>query len=402
MPAFNAAAAINQLGLDLYRQISPSHTDGNLVLSPYSISEALTMVAAGADGTTRDELVRTLHHTTDETEVLKSFATLRRRLGDSAQKTIDSLPRRREWIENAGVIEWQTANRLFGQAGHPFYEEYLQRLAADFGASLESLDFKNNPSTARVFINQRVAEKTRKKIQDLIPPSGITEASRLVLVNALYFKAPWDIPFKERQTKPAPFAIAGANSVPVPTMAQTGHFYHSHENQLTTVALPFEGAEFQLLIFLPDRDHDLKKVAAALSADALQRYTKLGDKLTYLSLWLPKFKVSGGSLGLRSPLRSLHLRTVFDEPAGSANFGRIAPRQTDDYLGLSDVFHRTFLAVEEGGVEAAAATAVAVAAGAAAMPPKPTEVRIDRPFLFAIQHVPTGLCLFFGHIGDPR
>jgi len=117
---------------------------------------------------------------------------------------------------------------------------------------------------------------------------------------------------------------------------------------------------------------------------------------------LPKFRVEGHTLPLGIALRQLGLKRAFDEPAGSANFDRIAPRQPNDYLAISEVFHQTFVALDELGTEAAAATAVTMFLGGFATAPRPIEVRIDRPFLFAVQHRASGACLFFGRIVDPR
>ena len=98
------------------------------------------------------------------------------------------------------------------------------------------------------------------------------------------------------------------------------------------------------------------------------------------------------------------MKTAFDKPQGSANFDEIAPRTPRDYLYISQIFHKTFIAVDEKGTEAAAATAVAMLAGSAlrSLPPPPIEVKIDRPFVYAIQHVPSGICLFLGRVTDPR
>ena len=98
------------------------------------------------------------------------------------------------------------------------------------------------------------------------------------------------------------------------------------------------------------------------------------------------------------------MKTAFDRPLGSANFDKMAPRRPNDYLCISQVFHKTFIAVDEKGTEAAAATAVAAAVGSAPRPPPPPpiEVKVDRPFLYAIQHVPSGVCLFLGRVTDPR
>ncbi len=97
------------------------------------------------------------------------------------------------------------------------------------------------------------------------------------------------------------------------------------------------------------------------------------------------------------------MKTAFDIPQGSANFDRMAPRNPDSYLAISEVFHKTFIAVDEKGTEAAAATAVVMMPRSARIErPEPIEVKVDRPFLYAIQHVPSGACLFIGRVTDPR
>jgi serpin B len=120
-----------------------------------------------------------------------------------------------------------------------------------------------------------------------------------------------------------------------------------------------------------------------------------------LDLWLPKFKLEPPTIPLSETLQTLGMRMAFDQPKGSANFDKIATRKPDDYLAISEVFHKTFINVDEKGTEAAAATASTVA-GVRAVRPQPIEVKIDRPFLYAVQHVPSGACLFIGRVTDPR
>ena len=120
-------------------------------------------------------------------------------------------------------------------------------------------------------------------------------------------------------------------------------------------------------------------------------------------LYLPKFKLEPPLMSLGRELQALGMKSAFDQPQGSANFDRIAPRRPEDYLYISQVFHKTFLNLDEKGTEAAAATAVAaVVASMVREKPKPIEVRVDHPFLFAIQHRASGACLFLGHVTDPR
>jgi serpin B len=139
-----------------------------------------------------------------------------------------------------------------------------------------------------------------------------------------------------------------------------------------------------------------KKLTHALLADCANLPAQ--DVLLYL----PKFKIEPPLFQLSEALQSLGMKSAFDIPSGSANFNGIAPRKADDYLFISDVLHKTFVDVNEDGTEAAAATAVVMLAGAAMPREKPVEVRVDRPFLFAIQHRPSGACLFLGRVTNPR
>jgi serpin B len=166
------------------------------------------------------------------------------------------------------------------------------------------------------------------------------------------------------------------------------------------VAIPYN-ADLQFVVLLPDERNGLSAVEKKLTSAALTDFAKLERRK--LDLYLPKFKFEPPTLNLGATLQALGMKTAFDQPAGSANFDRMAPRKPNDYLFISEVFHKTFIAVDEKGTEAAAATAVAMArATGMHNPTKPLEVKIDHPFLYAIQHVPSGTCLFLGRVTDPR
>jgi serpin B len=128
------------------------------------------------------------------------------------------------------------------------------------------------------------------------------------------------------------------------------------------------------------------------------------DQSQRIALYLPRFRVEGSTIGLARELQALGMKTAFDLPKGCANFDRAAPRRPNDYLTISEVFHQTFIAVDEHGTEAAAATVVAIFNGSRfdLNPPKPIEVRVDHPFFFAIQERKSGICLFLGSVVDPK
>src|SRR5581483_9468217 len=163
------------------------------------------------------------------------------------------------------------------------------------------------------------------------------------------------------QTNPAPFHLQAKDSVDVPTMRRVGHLGLLQKDGWTLVALPYAGSEIQFLVLLPPEDAG-ESALGKLTPQLLQEGVHLPP--TQVDLSLPKFKFSSATLPLAAGLKELGLKTAFDQPPGSANFDRMAPRKPNDYLAISEVFHKTFIAVDEKGTEAAAATAVSMVAGA--------------------------------------
>jgi serpin B len=415
---FNVASATNQVGLDLYRQLAGKQPETNLVISPYSIESALALAYAGADGLTRDEMAAALHFPPDEAAVRPALAALRKALATiSSESAKIASTRRREGSQVYAIIGgkrvgfesdptpgivWHEANRLFAQKDYAFRDSFLKLMRDGYAAPLEPVDFLRNAEQARGTINDWVEASTQGKIKDLIPPRGVN-GSRLVLVNALYLKAPWETPFEKTFTRPETFHFSGTTVGEVPTMRHIGYLGYARESGFTVVSLEYIGRELRFLIILPDEGRTVDAVAAKLTPADFGRWAKLGRETPSkrVSLHLPRFRVEGATLSLGEALRQLGMKSAFDEPPGSANFDRIAPRRADDYLKISEVYHQTFIALDEEGTEAAAATGAAMGYGAGPAP-DPIEVRVDRPFLFAIQHRASATCLFLGRIADPR
>jgi serpin B len=417
---FNVATATNQVGLELFRQLAKDRVETNLVISPYSIESAMALVYPGSEGTTREELSRALHFPTADAPLAPAFAELRAALEIAANHSNEVAVRSHSGEQvrtkiNGKIVElkeppemvmeWRAANRLFAQRGYAFRSAFLDLMRDGFAAPLERLDFRGDTEKARGVINSWVEEQTHQKIRDLIPGGGVTRDTSLVLVNALYLKAPWDTPFSMHATRPQPFHVHGTELRYRPTMERSASLAYAKEDNLTVIGLPYLGRDLQFLILLPDPNQSPDAIAANLTTEHLQRWSHLGgfESRKLIELYLPRFRVEGSTLPLGKPLRALGIKTAFDEPTGSANFDRIAPKKPDGYLAISEVFHQTFIAVDETGTEAAAATAVVLRTFGIMMDPeKPLEVRVDRPFLFAIQHRASGTCLFLGRITDPR
>jgi serpin B len=391
-----AAKSTNEFGLDLYRKIAAG--EGNLCLSPYSIDCALAMTLAGADGETRAEMARVLH-LDPGADVDPSFAALQKSLEEMGAKTAKIASEGKEHGGPSEPITIAIANRLFPQTGYDFRPPFFPRLNDNYGAAPEPLDFKRNAAGATKHINDWVAKQTRDRIRDLIP-KPLDELTRLVLTNAIYLKAPWADEFSV-PIKPEPFHVRGKATVDVPMMQQRAHFRYAKRKGFTAAAIPYSGGDLQFVILLPDKIDGVGAMEEKLSAADLADCAKMKEADVFLRL--PKFKFEPPTIQLSTQLQTLGMKTAFDIPQGSANFDRMAPRKPDSYLAISEVFHKTFIAVDENGTEAAAATAVVMMELSARREmADPIEVKVDRPFVYAIQHVPSGACLFIGRVGDPR
>jgi serpin B len=395
-----AGKATNELAVDLHRQLATG--EENLCVSPYSIESALAMTFAGADGETRSEMARVLHLRSDA-GVFASFAALQHSLEEMSKKTAEIVKESKKFGGPSEPITLSIANRLFAQKGYVFRETFLSLVKQNFGGAFEPLDFMANPAAATQHINKWVADQTHDRIRDLIPAGALDKTTRLVLANALYLKAPWASEFSQNATQPEPFHVRGESQINVPMMRKLNdHFGYAKRDGYTAVSLPYASSDLQFLVLLPDDVGGLHALESKLTSELLAECARLQTR--DVDLHLPKFKLEPPTMALAEKFEALGMKTAFDKPQGSANFDKIAPRKPNDYLYISQIFHKTFIAVDEKGTEAAAATAVAMLAGAAlrSPPPPPIEVKVDRPFVYAIQHVPSGVCLFLGRVTDPR
>jgi serpin B len=382
-----AAQGVNAFTIDVYRFVAEG--SGNRIVSPASIAIALAMTMPGARGKTEQEIQSALHLSVPED--VRGLAGLltawnARPVASPADAPAD--------------FELDVANRLFGAKNVDFRPEYVQTTARLFGAPLEPVDFAASADGARVRINGWVEQQTHDKIEDLIPPGGVTTDTRLVLVNAVYFKAQWMEPFSEHATADADFWSGGTQKIKVPMMQRTEHYAYAEPAgaDVQVVQIPYRHGEFALSIVLPKQRNGLAAVEQALTTELLA--TWLADHTTKkLALKLPRFRIDPPQPLLLSPLlRKLGLEDALDP--GSADFSGIAPAA--EQLFISEGFHKAFIDVDEEGTEAAAATALGMRAGAAPMMEEPIPFVADHPFVFVLHDRATGAVLFIGRMVDPR
>lgn len=402
--ASDPATAANTLGIQLYRAWAKESPQGNIVLSPYSIEAALTLAYVGAEGTTRAEMAKTLGLPDNNADVQKDYTKQQLYVSGAVQAAVFGAKRRGLEAEP----ECDVADRLFGQDGFAFRQEFLDLMKNGFDAPFQPMDFVANAEQSRATINGWVSGVTHGKIGELIPSGALNPKTRLVLANAIYFKVPWDQAFSESFTTDREFKDDNATVRTTPTMSLTEQMGYSKGKGYTAVSLPYLGGEFEFLILLPDPDSSTDALASELTSQLLSSAAK-ADLVTdnpRVELYVPKFQFKPDTRSLMSALTSLGIRSAFDDPPHSANFDGIAPRKPDDYLYVGDVVHQAEIEVDENGTEAAAATAVIMMrVSSIARPiavPEPIVVHVDRPFLFAIRVKATGLCLFLGRVSHPQ
>ncbi len=366
--------ADNRFSVELYRAVADAHT--NQIASPYSVATALAMLREGARGESRDELSRALHL---EGDVASGQGALASRI---------------DAIGQSGVT-LRVANRIFVDESLHVLDAFRDALAERYHAPLEALDFRGAPEPARQHINAWIAEQTNDRIRDLLAPRTIGPDTRLVLTNAVYFHGQWATPFDPARTTPLPFHVDGRTEVAVPTMRGTRRLAIAQEDGVTVAELPYVGDALAMVVVVPDAQDGLPALLASLDEGALTRWTSSLHERGDVQVALPRFRVAPTeSLDLGRPLHRLGVTRIF-EP-GQADLTGITAEQPRPFVGA--VIHRAFVEVNEEGTEAAAATAIIMREGAARRP----ELIVDRPFLFFIRDVESGLVLFLGHVVDPR
>uniref|UniRef100_A0A8C5MQ71 Leukocyte elastase inhibitor n=1 Tax=Leptobrachium leishanense TaxID=445787 RepID=A0A8C5MQ71_9ANUR len=373
------SASNGTFALNLFQRLSEDNKS-NLFFSPFSVSSALAMVFLGTKGNTAAQMSQVLQF--DKAKALHTdFQTL---ISDINKPGMDYLLR--------------TANRLYGEKSFTFLDEFLGSTKKYYHADLQSVDFCTKAEECRKEINTWVEQKTEGKIQDLLPSGSVDALTRLVLVNAIYFKGNWANQFDKQATKEMPFRINKNDTKPVQMMYKKAKYQMTYIPDLLTkvIELPYVNNELSMLILLPDDIEDsttgLEKLERDLTYENFLQWTKrMGP--TEMSLHVPKFKLED-NYNLNSVLTRMGMSDAFEE--GKADFSAIS---ANNELVLSKVIHKSFVEVNEEGTEAAAATAGILRKRRSAMREVP--IICDHPFLFFILHTRNRHILFCGRYVSP-
>ncbi len=388
------AAGNREFALSAFQQLlaSPDPSD-HLLISPHSILSALAMVYAGADGGTREQMRETLRFALDEPALHLAFGALDGALAERAKV---------ERQDEARGFELSVVNRLWGQHDGGFLPEYLGLVERHYGAGVELVDFESDPDGIRGKVNEWVEEQTRKRIRDLMPDGSVNEDTRMILVNAIYFLASWQDAFEEEKTRDQPFTTGAGTTVEVPMMHRTEHMPAHVGEDTIAVSLPYVGRDVSLLALMPaDAGADFDAWLGGLDRGAFDAVAA-GLERKRVALDFPKL-TGGSSFRLSDLLQDMGMPLAFSRT--EADFRRmngVGPGVLGQSLYIDEVFHKTFIDLDEAGTEAAAATAVVMMRLTAITPDDdPLEIRFDRPFVYAIYDHPTETILFLGRVLDP-
>lgn len=377
-----AVSAVTAFTVDLYKQIA-SAQPGNVICSPYSVAAALAMTRNGARGRTATEMDSVLHAPDLQrlNEGMDSLALLiESRAG--VEKRADG---------SKATVSMEVANSLWGQRGEAWEQPFLDALARYYGAGMRLVDYRRDVEGARLAINHWVSRQTHAKIPHLMPEDILDALTRLVLVNAIYLKAPWEMPFEKSKTKNRPFRLGDGRRISPRTMRDKLSVVVTEGSGWRAARLPYAGRQLAMTVLVPLSSLD--DVERSMDARLLHSMLGSAAEPQSVTLTMPTWKFRLAS-SLNHALSALGMPTAFDPH--QANFTGMTRQEQ---LVISAVQHEAYIAVDEEGTEAAAATAVAVTGLSAELPPPP--FLVDRPFLFVIHDVQSAAPVFIGRVTDP-
>ena len=370
--------ANNQFAVDMYQQINeqPDQAEDNVFFSPYSLSTAMAMLYAAAEGETKAQIQKTFHYPSMDILNPNSAALYN------------------QFNKPNPDYKLATVNDLWMQQGLTPTKSYVDAVQRYYGGQVTTLDFNGSPDPSRLIINKKIAQHTNQMIPELLTAGSIEPITVAVLTNAVYFKGDWKMPFEANSTYEQPFYPLTGELSDVKMMNMQADFGYSEDKQVQVVQLPYKDDDLSMLVILPKSKGKaaMQQLVQDLSADKIKKWNK--DLVTQeVNISLPKFKLAErydmkgllSDMGMPSAFKDKAKFKLFDEPLA---------------IKIDDVYHQAVVMVDEKGTEAAAATAI-VAVDASAPISQPVEFTADHPFVFLIKDNKTDAILFLGQVNKP-
>ena len=360
---------------ELFRNTVDFDDEENIMISPLSVSMALSMTLNGAVGETFDAM----------RETLKMSGMNLDEVNDGYRSLIKLL------IELDPEVTLRVANSIWHEDGFPVKQDFLDRVSDVFGASVEELDFRDPASVDR--INDWVHTNTEGLIEKII--DEIPEDMVMYLINAIYFKGNWLYQFDEEDTRSADFFLENGETKQVDMMIQDDRFATYFSDTVHMIELPYGDSLFSMTVLMPaDERKPLNQfISESVTADNLNMWrSNLRSTFQKIPVHLPKFEMEY-EIEYNDILKAMGMEVSFSE--WEADFSGIADISPQN-LFISEVKHKTFIRVDEKGTEAAAVTSVGMVPTS-----MPQPMIINRPFVFIIHERESGTNLFMGKVMNP-
>ncbi|XP_008201831.1 alaserpin isoform X5 [Nasonia vitripennis] len=361
---------------NFFKQVSAENKGKNLISSPLSAHVVLSMAAFGAGGNTAVQMRQSLHMPADDVVSKQGFENL-----------IDTL-------NNVENVTLEVANKMYLANNLKLKSDYKSLTSGTFRSEATEIDTSKPAESAKV-VNDWVDERTHHKIKDIVKEDDITSDTRMLLLNAVYFKGKWAKEFKKEGTQDKIFHVDAKTEKKVPTMFASGSYVYGELPDLKAkfVELPYENKDLKMVIIVPDEIEGLSAIQENLESFNHTRLAEAGSERE-VQLYIPKFKIES-TIDLKKPLEALGMTDMF---SNAANFTGIS----DEPLKVGKVLQKAFIEVNEEGSEAAAVTVIKIRPVSALLyEEEPTIINVDRPFAFGIFYHNTKTILFSGYIVNP-
>lgn len=366
----------NAFGMDIFKLINEKETKTNFMISPLSISMALSMAYNGAETDTKAEMAAALR--------IEDFT--RDELNATYKKLIEAL------TTVDPKVTMEIANSIWYRNTYNVEQNFLDVNSTYYDAEVQKSDF-TDPKMVDV-INDWVSDKTHKKIPTII--DNIDPSAVLFLINAIYFNGSWTQEFNAENTYSGAFSVSENNFTEAELMQRLDTVNYFSNETFSAIEMPYGHGNFNMMLMLPNYEKSINDVVEQMDAENWTAWQDAFVKTNDVDIVVPKFKIEYEKK-LREILELMGMEQAFTE---QADFSSI--NQNKD-LYISEVLHKTFIEVDEEGTEAAAVTAI-VFETTSIDPNEPQKVyfHCTRPFLFAITEKDTGAILFMGKVGNPK
>jgi len=364
----------SRFALDIYKQFA-GESEKNIFFSPFSLSIAMGMTYAGAEGETKKQMADVFNFPLNDKDLHKELGSLQNQMVNKGNKG----------------VEISIANQLWADKLYKFKCSYLRKVKKAYKAPVKRMPFRTKADDCRVEINKWVEDKTKNRIVDLLPEGSISDMTALVLTNAIYFKGQWDNKFEEEDTFDEAFLTPTGQTVSSRMMNTQDKYNVYQGNRIQMLELPYAGKEFSMLVVLPNEDTPLKEIEKTITLEKLNHYISLLTE-SDVRVSFPKFKFES-EFALKPTL------SVMGMPIPFSNAADLSRMSGNLELKIDEVFHKAFVEVTEEGTEAAAATAVVIVRKSVSIP---IEFKANRPFMFLIRENSTGSILFMGRVTNPN